>query len=442
MAGVSLPRTFAERVRTPRSVRPLVVALAAGLLLASCQWPQVGFGPEHRRHNTIETDLTIDNVASLAPVWSTAVPGARTEPIVADGRVYVTRASEASGGATGGVWVRALDAASGGQVWERELATGPFGVILSDPNARFGSSLSAGFRALAAGNCVATHADLDPATGSGTILQDDVVTSPAVKSGSVVVRTSFQMTTSGGACQFGPLVVRATDVQSGTELWRASEVAVGPGPMPTVADGRVLVTNGSTVEAFALGGCGAATCSPLWSAQVDALDGGVAAVAGEQGQIFVRTDDGETGHVVALSARNGAELWRGDVGVNPFSLLGPEVGIAVAGELVYVTTPSGVAGSNRLRAFAAEGCGASTCSPVWTATIGNTPSLPVIAGGVIYVGTVGSVQAYDATGCGSTTCSPIATIPTSGFAGNLSIAGGKLFVAGGDTVTAFAPAEP
>jgi hypothetical protein len=434
-------RARGARLRT-RWIRPAAAVVATGLALSACQWPQVGFGPEHQRHNPSETDLTLDNVASLAPMWSVDVPGARTEPIVADGRVYVTR--DIRGTDAGGVWVRALSAADGATVWERQIGSGRMPIILPAPNARFGEQLSAGFAALRSdGSCVATHGDLDPADGSGAVSTDGVVVSPAVTAGSVVVRTSVQTEVVAGICERDPLVVRATDVTTGAELWTASpgdHTSLLGGFMPTVADGRVLVTQGSRLHAYAADGCGAATCAPLWSVDLGALVDTPPPVAGNQGQAFVLLDTDVGGNLttelVAVSGDDGAVLWRTDLGV-PDGGMDGRPWIAVGGDVVYVTSPD-----NRLRAFAADGCGMPSCEPLWSASISDVPGPPVVAGGVVHVGTTGEVYAFDASGCGSPSCSPVASIRSPGWAGDLSVAQGKLFVAGGDTVTAYAPTQP
>ena len=60
-----------------------------------------------------------------------------------------------------------------------------------------------------------------------------------------------------------------------------------------------------------------------------------------------------------------------------------------------------------LRVFSSTGCGSAACLPLWTTKQrGAIVSQPVVAGGVVYVGTdAGRLLGFDATGCsGSTPC--------------------------------------
>jgi hypothetical protein len=80
-------------MRNVRFRRLGVVLLA--LVLAGC-WQQAGGGPENTRFNAIESDLTRDNVTSLAERWRTPVDGFVTEPIMSGDRIYAaTRKNQA-----------------------------------------------------------------------------------------------------------------------------------------------------------------------------------------------------------------------------------------------------------------------------------------------------------------------------------------------------------
>jgi hypothetical protein len=432
-------------------VRAVAVAVVVGLVLSACQWAQVGFGPEHRRYNPDEMDLTIANVASLAQAWSVEVPGAETEPIVADGRVYVTRVVLHSD--SGGVWVRSLSAVDGTTVWERRIGSGWLSLAWPTTNARFGEQLSASFTALRVpsggglGTCEAATADLNAASGGRPIIHGSLSSSPAVTAGPVLVRSSHRMQYVSGTCQRDPAVIRASELSTGDQLWsaRLDQAGASDENMPTVADGRVFVPNRLRLNAYALEGCGAMTCAPLWSTSLTPGGRVVGPAVAEGGQVFVLADvtiNGDsTIELIAVNGRSGAVLWRTNLDADR-SQLNDQPWIAAAGGTVYVVTPGSLPGSNLLRAFRAGGCGAATCPPLWTATISGFPSPPVVAGGVVYVGTDGHVEAYDADGCGAATCTPVATIPTPEWASELSVAQGKLFVTGVDTVTAYAPASP
>jgi hypothetical protein len=74
---------------------------------------------------------------------------------------------------------------------------------------------------------------------------------------------------------------------------------------------------------------------------------------------------------------------------------------------VLVSTTDG-----RLVAFAATGCDASPCPPLWEGTLaGNATSAPVAGGDAVYVGmTDRKIAAFGLDGCGADTCSPLATV--------------------------------
>jgi outer membrane protein assembly factor BamB len=89
-------------------------------------------------------------------------------------------------------------------------------------------------------------------------------------------------------------------------------------------------------------------------------------------------------------------------------------GMAVAGGLVYITSPFG-----QLLAYSVKGCGASVCDPVWSSAKGDHGLfLPTVANGVVYVGyyeggwTQGGVVGY-AADC-STGCQPLFDVPLMG----------------------------
>ncbi len=89
-------------------ITPWLAVIAAMTLLPGC-WLQIGFGANHRRHNTLEAGLTRANVASLAVAWTTTMEGTMFEPMVSGGRVFVS-----SGSVTPGIMrVRAVHAQTG-----------------------------------------------------------------------------------------------------------------------------------------------------------------------------------------------------------------------------------------------------------------------------------------------------------------------------------------
>jgi outer membrane protein assembly factor BamB len=94
--------------------------------------------------------------------------------------------------------------------------------------------------------------------------------------------------------------IGAFDAQTGAELWRTS--IQGSLNDPALAGGLLFVASGpyqttpETLYAFASAGCGAATCAPVWSATLAAVPGGAdeailqPAVAG--GVVFIAGSGG------------------------------------------------------------------------------------------------------------------------------------------------------
>jgi hypothetical protein len=110
------------------------------------------------------------------------------------------------------------------------------------------------------------------------------------------------------------------------------------GGRPALAHGVLYVPSGTGVRAYDAGGCGAATCAPLWAADL----GGVTAT-----------------------------------------------GVSVGGDVLYAT-----AGATA-QAFAAGGCGSATCAPLWSYALGATATgSPVISGGRLYVTSGAEVTAF------------------------------------------------
>lgn len=123
--------------------------------------------------------------------------------------------------------------------------------------------------------------------------------------------------------------------------WRADlDSSVGNRPFAADPESIFATTADSRLVVFPVDGCGAATCTPSWTATLSS----------------------------PASAR-------------------PSIG----GEVLYVGSEDGT-----VSAFDAGGCGALTCSPLWT---GSTPAkvtgAPAIAGGRVIVGSSdGTITAF------------------------------------------------
>jgi PQQ-like domain len=98
----------------------------------------------------------------------------------------------------------------------------------------------------------------------------------------------------------------------------------------------------------------------------------------------------------------------------------------VAGDVV-------VAGN---QVFAAAGCGAATCAPLWTADAGGPVSPAAVADGVLYVTSFDRLLAFDAAGCGTPACPPLWAAEDAGFWAP-SVANGVVYTADGDRLNAY-----
>ncbi len=409
--------------------RTWCAGVVMALALTGCNgWLQVGFGPEHQRHNVAERTLTLANVGTLTEQWSVRVPSAWQEPIVANGRVYL--ATEAAAGGAGAL---ALDADDGATVWNRELWSG----ARKSPVALSGGLLYfSGFESFGSNSCQGHSGRLDPADGSDAGPVTDRLSSPPVTAGSVVVQTSFAFGVDGRCTPVPPLRLEVRDLATGAVRWHA-DISTPPTSWveavryehPTVADGHIYLNHEGVIFAFNLDGCGADTCAPIWSVDLDSRRTPVAGA----GRVYVSTSFSET---VALAGDDGRELWRADV----------YAPLAFADNTVFATTYT------ELLAYDAAGCDGATCSPLWTAQLTDqrnfSATAPAIAAGVVYVGVNDGLVAYRAAGCGAPTCPSVARVPLPGDAAEVTVADGKVFVTTSDPgsfdhsrITAFAPAS-
>jgi outer membrane protein assembly factor BamB len=407
-----------------RGVSVLLAAAAVVLLLLPGCWLQIGAGPGHTRYSPIEAGLTVDNVSTLQEVWSVAVPGVLSEPMVSEGRVFVTRVDTFQSG------VRAVDAGTGGTLWDTGLVSVPpvSGAFAAGTPVTFvGDRLWTGFlgyvpfapgRPVPGPACALGSVVLDPTTGAKG-LGVSAFPSAAASAAPVVARALFSVPTPS-PCSLSDTTITLEVTGSPGGEWRTTIPGLAVGSFtPTLTSNRVLLTHGSSLDAYAIDGCTenclrwTRTLSPEPSTPV--IDG--------TGPIFVTSGP----RLVALDPADGAELWRAP-------LPGNGAGVAVANGTVYVTSTAGT-----LQAFDAGGCGATTCGHQWGASFDfASVSEPVVGGGVVYVADGNSIVAFDAGGCGATTCAPLADVAVSG-GGRLSLAGGRLFIAGNGRLTALAP---
>jgi hypothetical protein len=184
------------------------------------------------------------------------------------------------------------------------------------------------------------------------------------------------------------------------------------------------------------GGCGATfpdPCPPV--ADLSVAGTAVSTTEGPDGTLLVLRDP-TVGTAASLTGWDVAS--QADVYGAPFDASDAEM--ATDGDRAFVATSGSGGDAGKLLVFDARGCGAPTCAPLWSASIGTTTAAPIVAGGVVYVAAAGGVvQAYDVDGCGAATCSPLASLSVTGEVESMSLSNGRLFVLTDTHLTAFAP---
>jgi outer membrane protein assembly factor BamB len=217
-------------------------------------------------------------------------------------------------------------------------------------------------------------------------------------------------------------------------LWRSTPT-VGDIDTPTVAGPFVFVvsSNAGKIFSFRADGCGASECAPLWSGQLSNGTFGVYAAVGN-GFVYAAGGGLEAWNAAGCGQSTCPPLWTGNMNFDPTL----EGGITLVNGVAYVMGISG-----RLYAFDAQGCGQQTCEPLWTALLGqgfgndgSQYSVPAVANGMVYVGAhvggFGVLAAFDAQGCGQSTCEPV-WLGRGGFASAFdsspAIADGVVYIA-------------
>jgi hypothetical protein len=199
------------------------------------------------------------------------------------------------------------------------------------------------------------------------------------------------------------------------------------------------------LAAFPAAGCGAATCQPVWSAQLRHRIV-LASPSVADGQVFMT--DGHTLNVFAAKGCGAAvcePLWRGPAHVSTGTP-------AISGGIVYVNAepnPQARARVGALEAFDVRGCGQSFCRPLWTGinfTAGGESS-PVVANGVVYIGKSpatantgdAAVLSYPAAGCGKPFCLPLGAAQTGTeqfyLQSTPAVVDGRVYMASKDSIT-------
>jgi hypothetical protein len=402
---------------------------ALGLTLGSCDWGQYRSGPAHTGSQT-ESSLSTANVARLEPLWSVDTGSvALTEPVTADGAVFV---STDNGHAAGGA-VHAYAVATGSSRWSVDYASPVEGYhpaltgLSTDGDATVYVGLANAFTSGgAAGSLGAlSTATGDPVAGPGGSPFPVAAATPATVAGDDVWHGyGVAIPMAGGR------IIGMKGILASGRVVQTVETTATSSPIttaPAVADGVVYLgdPNGD-LDAYDAAGVQNCTqpqpgsyptwweCTPLWSATIG-LVADTPVVA--DGVVYAVTGTGLHALATGVSGAGQTPLWQAPVagGTAP----------AVDGDQLFVGSTGGVA------AFAAGGCGAPSCTSVWTGVTGGAVSSPPsVANGVVYVTSDdGQVHAFAAAGCGAATCDPLwsAALPAAPSS-SVTVANGRLFV--------------
>ena len=383
-------------------------ALLAAAVLSGC-WLQPGNDAERSGFAPLESGITAANVNQLQLDWSRQFAAPTSAPAVTIDGVFVS---------SGGTLYR-LAPTDGATQWSAQEFAARTLFSLQQPTVTGGVVYVAqsGF-SIFPGTIMrfneSTGAPLSALDGAGADL---------TQRGSLLVSTE----SAGNSNQIGISRLFVTDL-AGTASWK-TYIAIVTGHVPVstsaaVSNNRIFLGNESNVLAYPIAepaACPTFTsgeiCPPAWTSP-----------AGSAVQFHpVLTSDHQTviaptqSSIVALDTGNGALRWTGTLASKP------SAAPAVAGAYVYVPTISG-----QLAVFSAAGCGAPTCTPVWTAQTGSSIGQPpsITSGGLVYTGSDdGSIHAYSASGCGSPTCTSLWSVATgSKITGGPVNALGRVFV--------------
>jgi hypothetical protein len=326
-------------------------------------WPQYGHDAQHTGTNPAEHAFNTGNIANVK-VTSKAHFGQdtldRNGPVVSNGRLYI-------GGIDGNLSVFAADgcgAASCEPLWQAHI----------DGTINFTVAVANGLVLVGSPNVHALFAF--PAAGCGAAMCKPVWT------GRMQDGATGAVTASGGIAYVGDI--------------------------------------SGHLYAFRTTGCGRATCPPLWTGvglPNEALDTPAVGAGFVYVDTFLSTPELFTGRVLVFPAAGcGAAtckpVWTADIG-------GPGSGVTVAGNTLFTNSTTlfgdGTNTDFHLMAFAAGGCGGPVCKPLRTYFTYDTGvyGSPTIAGGYVLASGnaddlrfIGGVFVYPLAGCGKPQCQP------------------------------------
>lgn len=421
-----MSRVAGRRLRGWEVLRGGFVGLVA-VVLAGC-WAMPGVGPDNRNHNPVETVITTETVGSMSLRWSVEVGDCCVNAAVTSpAGVHVV-----TDGGLQDLTVRTLRPATGELVWSQRVAGATGGSDASPPVVvgdevvvGWGWDDGAGWVGGLNGFDIATGErgpDIDGGRvdtargrrlGQHSFVASDEATGEPCTNLIGVVDLDDPAASWSGAVNF------LTSHRCGWESPTLGENALfhaGTGPTSTAVE----PTMGNGLRAYTIAepsGCAAAPVyqpCPTWATPLPG-NASEAPVIGEDGEaLYVVTHDmADAGVLHAVDASDGSILWTAPLGS---SASAP----ALAHGALYLSTRSG------LKVFAADGCGAAECSPLWTA--GSSAGRPVVAGDVVFTGS-SQIHAYPALGCGQATCESLwsTDLGAWGTTGPV-VSGGQLYI--------------
>jgi hypothetical protein len=388
---------------------------------AGCDWGMER-GDAARTGGIYEATIGVDNVEDLRQAWVVDTgESAPAGPVTASGAVIVVAGDRVLG----------YQAGTGALRWDTPLPPSPidFGPRRWRRPATKGGTVFIGYDdPLTSGGSHGGYVRVDAVTGG--VISGCCTTDPAAVTSSLsFVGDDIWY----GAAYVEPLAIGSYAGIEGRlatgQLVRAVTSTSGhPGAAgdPAVADGVAYFARpgGGFLDAIDATGTDSCTdfgsfvnCTPLWSASV----AGAPRVAVSGSTVYATTSSGISAYATGDDVRGPDQppLWQAAVpGPTPVAVTG-----SGPGDTVLVGSSDG-----SLRAYAAGGCGAPTCSVTWQAETGGPLTAPVVANDVVYVGsTDGYVYAFAAAGCGATTCEPLWAAQTPSTPTALIVANGRVF---------------
>lgn len=414
------------------------------LALAGC-WAVPGQNANRTAHNAFETELTPATVAELTEAWVSEelIPLVASDPVVSSSGVVVeiggcvTLTLEPTDGSL--VWLAPPPPSDCGEwpgpgVVVARADSGPFvvadrvltsGYTIVDFNAPRPPDY--GIFGGVSHRDVATGDDLPDTTGPGMLLaavRDDIavattyrvawtVPQPGFPSIQRIVRETVVGSITDPAARRTVSVVGTETATLGPDAFYAS----GSGTLSTTPgdgapDGQALRAYSESEPRPGCGTGGTKEC-PLWATPIDGTAPPAVIDADLDGTtVFVGTS---AGSVYSIDAATGAVLWTASVGARVTA------SPALAGGVLYVPTADG-------RLVAVD---TAVGTVLWEASTGSgITEQPAVAGGVVYTSSAGgSLDAFAAAGCGDTTCTALWSAETGrSITGAPAVSGGRLYV--------------